>query len=609
MSAAIRVYPELRRACPESRRAHYELRGVYSERRRAPISSQLASLSECLHAVSRSANSAKLNRQTPELERLVSRRKQTAALRSNRQNFHFCPDEISTPLSSVGAREHARSLRPPALSICEGEWFRGAVPGTDAWLTCSDGKNGCDNHFSQFLPGTAPQVECDVTHSKQSTASFLPGATTPQFGSRMFSRGAQCRLRQGTPFCPELRRAAARVNALRQGTALAVPSVACPNEEGATQLNYSFRADSPARAVVAGLNLAPAHIECAPFLTGSARQTEIDVTHSKQTTEKFLTGARTAFKEIGLRHDAALHPEVQRPAARVNGLRQGTALAVPNSAQHSGVLTPEVRVPRTRAVLADAVPLATSHSPLAADPYVRLIANSMPARGKFIVLEGIDGSGKRTQLDMLARDFASRNVPFAQISFPRYDGFFGKLAARYLNGEFGSLEAVDAHFSALLYAGDRFEAKPKIESDLASGKTLLADRYVGSNLAHQGARVPREKRTEFLQWLRQFEYQVYALPAEDLVIYLRVPPVEAHRLIGEKGARNYTKLHRDIQESDLAHLQTTSEVYDQLAQQPNWLKIECYDSAANALRSAESIHQEILAAVQAHITPTLRANK
>jgi dTMP kinase len=298
---------------------------------------------------------------------------------------------------------------------------------------------------------------------------------------------------------------------------------------------------------------------------------------------------------------------------------------VPSSVQKSGVSTPQVRVTNTPAIhettpgrssLPGAVPLATSHllaltqeGPLATVPYVRLGANSMPPRGKFIVLEGIDGSGKRTQLDMLARAFASRNVPFAQISFPRYDGFFGKLAARYLNGEFGSLEAVDAHFSALLYAGDRLEAKPKIESDLASGKMLLADRYVGSNLAHQGARVPREKRTDFLQWLRHLEYQVYALPAEDLVIYLRVPPAEAHRLIGEKAARNYTKLQRDIHESNLAHLAATSEVYDQLAHQPNWLKIECYDASADALRSAESIHQEILAVAQAHATPTLRANK
>ena len=486
MAAAIRVYPELRRACRELRGVHPELRTVYAELRRTSIFSRLVSLSECLYAVSRSVNCAKLDRQTPELERIVSRRKQTAALCSNRQNFRFCLDEISTPLSSVGARE----------------------------------------------------------------PSFLPGATT-----------AQCRL--------------------GQGTALAVPSLVCPGEARYTQPNYSFCADSPARAVVSGLNLAPAHIERAPFLTGSASQTEFAATHSKQTTEKFLTGARTAFKQT---ENARSAHRFSRPAAPRNTGRG------------------------PRGTTSD----QTASAPLPSPPphaYVRLIANSMPARGKFIVLEGIDGSGKRTQLDMLARAFASRNVRFAQISFPRYDGFFGKLAARYLNGEFGSLEAVDAHFSALLYAGDRFEAKPAIESDLASGKTLLADRYIGSNLAHQGARVPREKRTEFLQWLRQLEYQVYALPAEDLVIYLRVPPAEAHRLIGEKGARDYTKLQRDIQESNLAHLESTSEVYDQLAQQPNWLKIECYDAAANALRAPESIHQEILAAVQAHVTPTLRANK
>ena len=233
----------------------------------------------------------------------------------------------------------------------------------------------------------------------------------------------------------------------------------------------------------------------------------------------------------------------------------------------------------------------------------------MPARGKFIVLEGIDGSGKRTQLDMLAQTLASRGVPFAQISFPRYDGFFGKLVARYLNGEFGSLEAVDAHFSALLYAGDRLEAKPAIESSLTSGKILLADRYIGSNLAHQGARVPSEKRSEFLQWLKQLESQVYALPAEDLVLYLHVPPMEAHRLVGEKAARDYTKLQRDIQESNIAHLQAASDVYDQLAREPNWHKIECYDSAAGAMRSPEKIHQEILAAVDLRIAASQQVEK
>ena len=199
---------------------------------------------------------------------------------------------------------------------------------------------------------------------------------------------------------------------------------------------------------------------------------------------------------------------------------------------------------------------------------------------------------------MLARSLSERDVPLSQISFPRYDGFFGKLVARFLNGDFGPLDAVDAHFSAQLYAGDRYEAKPGIESELAAGRTLLADRYIGSNLAHQGARVQREDRGDFIQWLKKLEYEVYSLPAEDLVIYLRVPVAEAHRLVGQKGARNYTKLRRDILESDITHLEAAAEVYDQLAEQPNWVKIECFDAKAGALRSPDAIHAEILCAIE-----------
>lgn len=232
----------------------------------------------------------------------------------------------------------------------------------------------------------------------------------------------------------------------------------------------------------------------------------------------------------------------------------------------------------------------------------------MPLRGKLIVIEGIDGSGKRTQVEMLARAFSSRGIPFTQVSFPRYDGFFGKLVARFLNGEFGPLESVDAHFSALLYAGDRLEAKPGIESALASGQTVLADRYIGSNLAHQGSRMLRDKRYEFLKWLMQLEYEIYGLPVEDLVIYLRVPAAEAHRLVGEKGARNYTKLKRDLQEGSLSHLQAASEVYDELARQPNWATIDCFNVATHSLHAPEDIHRKILAAVEERVFPALQAD-
>jgi len=231
----------------------------------------------------------------------------------------------------------------------------------------------------------------------------------------------------------------------------------------------------------------------------------------------------------------------------------------------------------------------------------------MPARGKFIVIEGIDGSGKRTQLDLLARALSQRGHDLSQVSFPNYNGFFGKLIARFLNGEFGPLDSVDPHSAALLYAGDRLESKPALESALAAGKVLLSDRYIASNLAHQGSRVPPAKRDDFLAWLRRFEYEINGLPMEDLVIYLRVPVVHAHRLVASKNARDYTDKKHDIQEADLAHLEAASRVYDELSRQPHWLRIECFDTAQNALRSPESIHSEILSAVEDRLAPALRA--
>jgi dTMP kinase len=223
----------------------------------------------------------------------------------------------------------------------------------------------------------------------------------------------------------------------------------------------------------------------------------------------------------------------------------------------------------------------------------------MPARGKFIAIEGIDGSGKRTQIEMLANALAARGVDCVRVSFPHYEGFFGKLVAQFLNGQFGPLEDVDPHFSALLYAGDRLESKSQIANALVAGKVVLADRYIGSNLAHQGARVSPRKRATFLDWLKQLEYQVYQLPKEDLVLYLRVPPRQAQKLVGRKGARTYTKRRRDLQEANLAHLVAASKVYDELSRQPNWKRIECSDTAGGrSLRTPESIHAEILAAVQ-----------
>ncbi len=233
----------------------------------------------------------------------------------------------------------------------------------------------------------------------------------------------------------------------------------------------------------------------------------------------------------------------------------------------------------------------------------------MAARGKLIALEGIDGSGKRTQLDLLARELDARGFPTHLISFPRYESYYGKLVGRYLNGEFGSLSTVDPHLSALLYAGDRLEAKPELEAALASGKIVLADRYVGSNLAHQSERVSPERREEFIAWLKRLEYGLYGLPEEDLVIYLRVPVQVAHRLVGLKSPRAYTELKRDIHEADTKHLEQTALIYDRLATEPNWVRIECVNAVTGVLKPPQEIHQAVVQAVDSRILSQAAAGR
>jgi dTMP kinase len=222
----------------------------------------------------------------------------------------------------------------------------------------------------------------------------------------------------------------------------------------------------------------------------------------------------------------------------------------------------------------------------------------MTAQGKLIAVEGIDGSGKRTQVDLLANVLRARGHSVYSTGFPQYDSWFGKMVGQFLNGELGPLESVDPHFTALLYAGDRFEAKPKLESALSNGQIVLADRYIASNLAHQTARVPLEERSAFLDWIEHLEYGIYSLPHESLVLYLRVPPTEAQKLVAQKSARTYTSAQRDLLEASLRHLEEAAAMYDSLSRRASWSTIECFDAAKRAMRAPEEIAAGVLAAVE-----------
>lgn len=219
----------------------------------------------------------------------------------------------------------------------------------------------------------------------------------------------------------------------------------------------------------------------------------------------------------------------------------------------------------------------------------------MTSRGKLIAIEGIDGSGKRTQVELLTAALRERGHSVFATAFPQYDSWFGKMVGQFLNGGLGPLESVDPHFTALLYAGDRFEAKSKLEAALSNGQIVLADRYIGSNLAHQTARQTPEKREGFLEWIEHLEYDIYGLPREDLVLYLRVPPVEAQKLVALKSSRSYTSAQKDLQEASLRHLEEAAQMYDLLSKRPNWNTIECFSAKRGEMRPPESIAQEVIA--------------
>lgn len=207
-------------------------------------------------------------------------------------------------------------------------------------------------------------------------------------------------------------------------------------------------------------------------------------------------------------------------------------------------------------------------------------------QGKLVVIEGIDGSGKSTQIDLIVENLKRHGISFEVISFPRYeDNIYVQLIGRYLEGEFGQISEVNPYLLALAFAGDRALAKSNIEAWLAEGKIVIANRYVSANKAHLGANLPEEKREEFLRWLDELEYKTNGMPKEDLTILLDVDP-----RIGQKNV--FDRQKPDLHEGNLNHLEEARNLYLSLAKkEANWYVIDCVKNSS--MKSKEEIHQEI----------------
>ncbi len=222
------------------------------------------------------------------------------------------------------------------------------------------------------------------------------------------------------------------------------------------------------------------------------------------------------------------------------------------------------------------------------------------ATGKLIVIDGGDGAGKQTQTDMLVHQLIQDGHQTGTLDFPRYKhNFFGGLLRECLDGKRGDFLHIDPRIASTLYAADRFESKPQIEEWLAEGRIVVLDRYVSSNMLHQGSKIADPAEMEsFLEWLDQMEHKVLGLPRPDLILYFSVDPEERIKMLQHAADKKENVL--DVAETNLEHQKQTDRAARIVVEKLNcWQQIECMKDGQ--MRTRDDIHQEVYQLVSKHV--------
>ncbi len=216
--------------------------------------------------------------------------------------------------------------------------------------------------------------------------------------------------------------------------------------------------------------------------------------------------------------------------------------------------------------------------------------------GQFIAIEGGDGSGKSTQADLLVKYLESQGKKVYRQKFPRYGNDSAFYVEKYLNGEYGGPNDVPADLGVLPYAIDRYAASAEMRDILSDpDSVLICDRYMGSNLAHQGAKIDdASERKKFYERTMTTEYDVLGIPRADVNIVLLVPSSIAHANMENRARRSYTTTKRDIHEADADHLEKAKRNYEELCElyPKEFTPISCMDK--HQMMPIESIHRMIL---------------
>ena len=215
----------------------------------------------------------------------------------------------------------------------------------------------------------------------------------------------------------------------------------------------------------------------------------------------------------------------------------------------------------------------------------------MEKKGKLIVIEGLDGSGKATQAKALYQALADRGEMVRAVSFPDYASDSSALVKMYLRGDFGAEPGdVNAYAASAFYAVDRYASfKRGWEDFYRAGGTVVADRYTTSNAVHQCSKLPEEQWDGFLRWLFHFEYDLLAIPAPDRVIYLRTSAETTHDLLLKRYGGDVSR--EDIHEADAAYMARSRMAAEFCARHLGWTAVECLRQGV--MHPVEDIHAEI----------------
>lgn len=218
-------------------------------------------------------------------------------------------------------------------------------------------------------------------------------------------------------------------------------------------------------------------------------------------------------------------------------------------------------------------------------------------KGKFIVIDGTDGSGKATQTRLLIDRLRAEGREVLELDFPQYGQPSAWFVEKYLRGEYGDANEVGPYRGSIFYALDRYDKSFEVRKWLSEGKIVVSNRYVSASMGHQTGKIKgKAKRDKFLEWLFELEFGIFSIPQPDEVFLLYMPPEIGQKLVDKKGVRAYTNgKKRDIHEADIHHLKNAADAYKYVSKKFKWKVIECADK--NGIRSREAIHGALWSAV------------